>query len=152
MPDTPTPSAATPTASGAPETDTQPARRSPYVPELIPLNQGWSTDWLVSYETGVDPDDPHDGWHTVRADARKGIVDFGEEMTPTEARNLGMALIEAARHAESYANTVMGVLSSEEPYVGIDLPDASTEEKRAVHGWFRSAWSRVHAWRSAVSR
>jgi hypothetical protein len=139
-------------APGTPDVTALPARNAPYVPELIPLNQGWSTQWLVSYSIGVDPDDYHDGWHTVSADARKGTVDFGEEMTPVEARNLGLALLEAARHAESYANTVLGVLSSEEPYVGIDLPDASTEEKRAVHGWFRAAWLRVVARRDAVTR
>jgi hypothetical protein len=152
MTDKTTSGPASPVASGAPDVTALPTRNAPHVPELIPLNQGWSTQWLVSYSIGVDQDDPYDGWHTVSADARKGTVDFGEEMTPVEARNLGLALLEAARHAESYASTVMGVLSSEEPYVGIDLPDASTEEKRAVHSWFRSAWKRAHTWRQAVSR
>lgn len=141
----PTPDTAATPADDAPA-------RPPYVPELIPLSQGWHTEWLVSYSAGVDPDDPHDGWHTVKADGRKGIVDFGEEMTPIEARNLGMALIEAARHAESYAGTVLGVLTSEELYVGIDLPDAETDQKRAVHAWFRAAWSRVLRWRDEASR
>lgn len=121
-----------------------------YVPELIPLDQGWSTQWLVSFEAGAkaNPDDPHAGWITVDADARRRLVEmYGDEMSPVEARLLAAALVEAARHAESYGNALLGMLSHQEPYVGIDLPNASTTEKRAVHEWFRATWSRVLRWR-----
>lgn len=116
-------------------------------PELIPLNQGWSTEWLVSCkdDAEADPENPYAGWFEVKADGRTGTVEFcGNDLTPTEARNLAAALIEAARHAEGYWNAVLGVLTDEEFYVDLDLgPEATIEQKRAVHAWFRAAHRRV---------
>jgi hypothetical protein len=119
---------------------------SPYVAELIPLNQGWLTSWLVSCEADQDPDDYHAGWIRVRADGRQRLVELesGEVLSPVEARNLAAALIEAARHAESYAVTVSSVLGDEEMRVRSDLGDAPIETHQAVHGWFRMAIRRAH--------
>ena len=132
----------------------QPVTR-PYVAEMIPLHQGWNTDWLVSVESAMDPEDHHAGWMTVNANARKGIVDFGEELTPTEARNLAMALIEAARHAESYGHTVTNVLTDEQMYSDPEMDAAPLETRQAINGWInravRRAQARVAAVRAAVS-
>jgi hypothetical protein len=132
----------------------QPVTR-PYVAEMIPLNQGWNTDWLISCESAMDPEDHHAGWMTVSANAYKGIVDFGEEMTPTEARNLATALIEAARHAESYGHTVTNVLTDEQMYSDPEMEAAPLEARRAINGWInravRRAQARVAAARAAVT-
>jgi hypothetical protein len=128
----------------------QPVDR-PYVAEMIPLNQGWNTDWLVSYASGVDPEDDHAGWLTVNANARTGMVDFGEELTPTEARNLALALIEAARHAESYGYTVATALTDEQMYSDPEMDAAPVETQRAINGWINRAVARAQA-RAAVAR
>ena len=117
------------------------------MPELIPLNQGFTTRWLVSCAAAAaeDPDDPYAGWFEVDADGRQGTVDlWGNEMTPTEARNLAAALIEAARHAESYRSQLLSALSDQQAFVDVDLgPDATIEQKQAVNAWFRAAHARV---------
>lgn len=118
-------------------------------PELIPLNQGWSTAWLVSCAAAAaeEPDNPYAGWFDVKADGRGRTVElWGNEMTPAEARNLGAALIEAARHAEGYWAQLLSSLTDQEAFVDRDLgPNATIEQKRAVHAWFRAAHARVSA-------
>lgn len=122
-----------------------------HAPELIPLNQGWTTRWLVSCVAAAaeEPDNPSAGWFEVDADGRDGTVElWGNEMTPVEARNLAAALIEAARHAEGYWSQLLSALTDQEAFVDRDLgPHATIEQKRAVHAWFRAAHARVAAQR-----
>lgn len=126
----------------------QPAEseRAPYSPALIPLHQGWLTSWLVSVESEMDPEDYHAGWKHVHADARGRTVELDAEVySPAEARNLAMALLQAADHAESYAYTVMGVLDGERPNGYPAWPGATTEQTRAVHKWIEHAHDRAAA-------
>jgi hypothetical protein len=79
--------------------------------ELIPI---WQTDflarWMVSVGSTVDENDPHTGWADIDADARTGMVTFGDEYTPAEARLIAQALFAAADHAENFGNRAQSLM------------------------------------------
>lgn len=124
--------------------DPQPSpERLPYTPELVRVGYGWNSHWLVSYESGMDPDDYHAGWADVWSNARTGLVevchlDSGDELTPVEARNLAHALLAAADHAEQHRFLVAEVLRSEQNDGWIDQQGLSLDTVRAINEWINT--------------
>jgi hypothetical protein len=133
------------------DTDTTPAPEQPewppYTPEMIALGGGWTAHWLISFESGMDPDNYHAGWGDVWAMARTGRVEIAhldeEELTPVEARNLAHALLAAADHAERYPLIVAQVLGEEQSEGWIDQQGLPLETVRPINEWINKRVNRA---------